>query len=112
MLAQIGERTRAWVQWIGKDDGQVIEEFSTEQLQSLGWGVTVERYGVRIATGKHVMVATAWPYTQPVRETEPRLYNLSSDGAGAHFGGGALIGVQDRPMGTFPESVQNRYGGR
>jgi len=127
MLAQIGERTRAWVQWIGKDDGQVVEEFSTEQLQSLGWGVTVERYGVRIATGKHVMVATAWPYTQPVRETEPRLYNVSGDGAGAgpvsaangggagtvaHFGGGALIGVQDRPMGTFPESVQNRYSGR
>lgn len=47
-----------------------------------------------------------------VRETEPRPYNLSSDRAGTHFGGRALIGVQNRPMATFRESVQNRYCGR
>lgn len=126
MLVQIGDTSRAWVQWINRDDGQVIEELDTSQLQALGWGVTVERYGVRIATGKHSMVATAWPHTQPIRDSEHRLYNMSPDGAGAgpvsaangagagaggYGGGGAIISVHSRPMGTFPESVQNRYGG-
>lgn len=126
MLAQVGSEERAWVQWISNDGGEVIEQLDMGQLRALGYAVTVEPYGLRLSAGKHVMVATAWPYTAPIRERDARLYNLSGDGAGAGpvsaangggAGGGAygssvggVIAVGNRPMGTFPESVQNRHG--
>jgi len=129
MVVQVDGVDRAWIQWISSDGNEVIEQLDMRQLQALGYEVTVEPYGVRLAAGKHVMVATAWPYTMPVREQEARLYNLSRDGAGAGAGaasvasgggagaipesaGGTLIGVANRPMATFPESAQNRYGGK
>lgn len=128
MLAQVGGEHRAWVQWISNDGNEVMEQLDANQLSALGYVVTVESYGVRLSAGKHIMVATAWPYRMPVREKDARLYNLSGDGAGAgpasvasgdgagvggHGStGGSLIGVASRPMATFPESPQNRYGGR
>jgi len=120
MLVQIEGVSRAWLQWVSNDSNEIIEQLDMAQLQALGYEVTVESYGVRLAAGKQVMVATAWPYTAPVREKDARLYNLSGDGAGAATasvasgrgagavvqGGntGAIIAVQKRPMGTFPES--------
>lgn len=128
MLVEINGERRAWVQWIDKESGEVIEQLEGADLESLGYAVTFERYGIRIAAGKKVMLATPWPYTAPVRERDARLYNLSADGTGAApasvaSGGGAgasnappsagmLIGVGPRAMTTFPESVQNRYGGQ
>ncbi|WP_313178535.1 zonular occludens toxin domain-containing protein [Stenotrophomonas sp.] len=128
MLAQVPSGDRAWIQWISNDGSEVIEQMEMTQIRALGFRVTVEVYGVRIAAKKHVMIATAWPYTQPVREQEPRLYNLSRDGAEtgnapasvasgsgagrrAYGNGDMSIAVGNRAMGTFPESVQNRYTG-
>lgn len=130
MLATVSSGERAWIQWISNDGNEVIEQLEMTQIRAMGFRVTVEAYGVRIAAGKHVMIATSWPYTQPIRDRDARLYNLSPDGngvgaapasvasgSGADAGaqvhtGNALISVGVRPLGTFPESVQNRYSGR
>lgn len=128
MLAQVAGEDRAWVQWIANDTNEVIEQLDMRQLQALGYVVAVESYGLRLSAGSHVTVATAWPYNAPIREKDARLYNLSSDGSGtatasaasgrgagtvAHGGNvGTLVSVGERPVGTFPESVQNRYSGR
>lgn len=129
MLAQVPSGDRAWVQWVSNDTNEVIEQMEMTQIRALGFRVTVEVYGVRIAAKQHVIVATAWPYTQPIREQDARLYNLSpeggvaaatsasvasgSGGGGATHGNGSMsIAVGNRAMGTFPESVQNRYSGQ
>jgi len=128
MLAQVPSGDRAWIQWISTDGNQVVEQLEMTQIRALGFRVTVETYGVRIAAKKHVAIATAWPYEQPIREREARLYNLSRDGdptgpapasvasgsgagRGAYGNGDMSIAVGNRAMGTFPESVQNRYTG-
>lgn len=128
MLAQVPSGDRAWIQWVSTESNEVVEQLEMAQIRALGFRVTVESYGVRIAAKRHTMIATAWPYTQPIREREARLYNLSPDGAaaapapasvasGSGGGGGAYpngsfsIAVGNRAMGTFPESVQNRYTG-
>lgn len=128
MLAQVPSGDRAWIQWISTDGNQVVEQMEMTQIRALGFRVTVEPYGVRIAAKKHVAVATAWPYEQPIRERDARLYNLSRDGdptgpapasvasgsgagRGAYGNGDMSIAVGNRAMGTFPESVQNRYTG-
>jgi zona occludens toxin len=116
-LAQVGDEDRAWVQWIDTSNN-VIEQLDMDQLRALGFEVTVQRYGVRVATGKHVMVATAWPWQAPQREADPRLYNLSDDKSGAAGGvvsvandadggagiGGVSISRVKRAQGTFPEN--------
>ncbi len=113
-VAQVGGQVRAWVQWIDTSS-LVIEQLDLVQLRALGFDATVEPYGVRLAAGEHVLVATAWPWTAPVREAEPRLYNLSGDDAGpgvvsaANDGGtggvaGGTITRGERAQGTFPES--------
>lgn len=113
-VAQVGTRTRAWVQWIDTGNN-VVEQLEADQLEALGFDVSVERYGMRIASGEHVLVATAWPYVPPQREADPRLYNLSPSGGTAGFasgaseaGGaaapGAVIGRVDRAQGSFPEN--------
>ncbi|MDD0888614.1 Zonular occludens toxin, partial [Xylella fastidiosa subsp. multiplex] len=71
----------------------------------------------RISVLSHVLVATAWPWREPVRETDPRLYNLSrdqqgavsiasaaSDAHGEPAVQGGVIEKGERAMGTFPES--------
>jgi zona occludens toxin len=97
-VAQVGTRTRAWVQWIDTGNN-VVEQLELAQLEALGFDVSVELYGVRIASGEHVLVATAWPYVAPQREADPRLYNLSSGGTAgvasvaSDDGGAAAPGV-------------------
>lgn len=128
LIAQVAGEDRAWVQWISNDTNEVIEQLDIRQLRALGYEVAVESYGLRLSAGKHVTVATAWPYNAPVREKDARLYNLSGGGAGAvpasvasgggagvgghNLSGAAVIGVASRPMATFPESPQNRYSGK
>lgn len=127
MTAQVAGEDRAWIQWISTEGNAVMEQLDARQLRALGYQVTVEPYGVRLSVGKHVIVATAWPYSVPVREKDARLYNTSGgdpgavpasvasgDGAGVAARGstaGAVVGVAGRPMATFPESPQNRHGG-
>lgn len=128
LIAQVAGEDRGWVQWISTESNEIIEQLDIRQLRALGYEVAVESYGLRLSAGSHVTVATAWPYNAPIREKDARLYNLSGDGAGtataseasgrgagasAHGGnGGTLVSVGTRPVGTFPESVQNRYSGR
>lgn len=128
LIAQVAGEDRGWGQWISTESNQISEQLDIRQLRALGYEVAVESYGLRLSAGTHVTVAKAWPYTAPVREKDARLYNLSGDGAGtatasaargrgagvgAHgTNGGTLVSVGTRPAGTFPESVQNRYGGR
>ncbi|MDD0864449.1 Zonular occludens toxin, partial [Xylella fastidiosa subsp. multiplex] len=115
-LAQVGHEYRAWVQWINTEN-LVIEQLDLEQLRALGFDVSVHSYGVRISVLSHVLVATAWPWREPVRETDPRLYNLSrdqqgavsiasaaSDAHGEPAVQGGVIEKGERAMGTFPES--------
>ncbi|WP_425528342.1 hypothetical protein [Xanthomonas oryzae] len=64
----------------------VIEELDLTQLRALGYSVSVVTYGVRLSAGKHIMVATAWPWTSLIQEKDARLYNMAPDGSG---GGGA-----------------------
>lgn len=77
------------------------------QLHALGIDARVESYGVRLTAGEHVMVVTAWPWTAPVREADPRLYNLSPDVAAPGVvsaandagSGAAITGGHDRKVG-------------
>ncbi|KGE50659.1 zonular occludens toxin domain-containing protein [Xanthomonas axonopodis pv. vasculorum] len=119
-IAQVGGRYRAWVQWIDTSN-IVLEQLDLAQLQALGFDASVQPYGVRLVAGKHTVVATAWPWHEPVREQDPRLYNTSADGksggaagvatAGSDAGGadrdqqrGGVIRRVPRSQGTFPES--------
>lgn len=113
-VAEVSGQVRAWVQWIDSSS-LVIEQLDLTQLRALGFDATVESYGVRLAAGDHVLVATAWPWVAPIREAEPRLYNLGRDDAGpgvvsaandAGTGGvaGGTITRSERAQGTFPES--------
>jgi len=127
LVAQVAGEDRAWVQWISTESNEIIEQLDIHQLRALGYEVAVESYGLRLSAGSHVTVATAWPYNAPIREKDARLYNLSGDGAGtatasaasgrgaspgvSGASGGTLVSVGNRPVGTFPESVQNRYTG-
>ncbi|WP_349809755.1 zonular occludens toxin family protein [Xanthomonas hortorum pv. hederae] len=117
--ARVGDQDRAWIQWIDTSNN-VVEELDLSQLRALGYSVSVVTYGVRLSAGKHVMVATAWPWHAPVREQDPRLYNLAPDGSGAATGvatagsddGGAhrdrlpggVIEYGPRSQGTFPDN--------
>ncbi|MGV7205986.1 zonular occludens toxin family protein [Xanthomonas citri] len=117
--ARVGDQDRAWVQWIDSSN-VVIEQLDLTQLRALGYSVSVVTYGVRLSAGKHAMVATAWPWQAPVREQDPRLYNLAphqsgggagvatvgSDGGAAdrdHLRGG-VIEYGPRSQGTFPDN--------
>ncbi|MBO9748859.1 zonular occludens toxin domain-containing protein [Xanthomonas phaseoli pv. dieffenbachiae] len=118
--ARVGSHERAWVQWIDTSNN-VIEQLDIDQLRALGYVVSMLPYGVRLAAGKHVLVATPWPWREPVREQDPRLYNTSPDGrsdgaagvatVGSDAGGAdrdhqgsGVIGRVPRSLGTFPES--------
>ncbi|AGI07373.1 zonular occludens toxin family protein [Xanthomonas citri] len=118
--ARVGSDERAWVHWIDTSNN-VIEQLDIDQLRALGYSVTMVPYGMRLVAGKHVLVATPWPWREPVREQDPRLYNTASDGksdgaagvatAGSDAGGAdrdhqrsAVIGHVPRSLGTFPES--------
>ncbi|HHW4683483.1 MAG TPA: zonular occludens toxin domain-containing protein, partial [Xylella sp.] len=122
VLAQVGSEYRAWVQWISAENN-VIEQLDMEQLRALGFVVSVYPYGLRIAAGKHFMVATAWPWQSPMRETDQRLYNLSrdvrpvggiasvaSEAAEGPSMSGTVIEKRERAMGTFPESPGGGHG--
>ncbi|RST78232.1 hypothetical protein EJL05_13140, partial [Xanthomonas arboricola pv. pruni] len=119
-IAQVGGQDRAWLQWIDTSN-VVLEQLDLGQLRALGFDATVQPYGVRLVAGKHTVVATAWPWREPVREQDPRLYNTSPDGksdgaagvatAGSDAGGAdrdhqrsGVIGHVPRSLGTFPES--------
>ncbi|MFB0276665.1 zonular occludens toxin domain-containing protein [Xanthomonas euvesicatoria] len=117
--ARVGDQDRAWVQWIDESNN-VIEELDLTQLRALGYSVSVVTYGVRLSAGKHIMVATAWPWTAPIREKDARLYNMAPDGSGGTAGvatvgsdgGGAdrdrvrggVIEYGPRTQGTFPDN--------
>ncbi|OLI14955.1 filamentous phage phiLf protein I, partial [Xanthomonas oryzae pv. oryzae] len=117
--ARVGDQDRAWVQWIDESNN-VIEELDLTQLRSLGYSVSVVTYGIRLSAGKHIMVATAWPWTAPIREKDARLYNMTTDGSGGAAGvatagsdgsgadrnrvRGSVIEYGPRTQGTFPES--------
>ncbi|SBV52999.1 Pi protein [Xanthomonas bromi] len=117
--ARVGDQDRTWVQWIDESNN-VIEQLDLTQLRALGYSVSVVSYGVRLSAGKHIMVATAWPWTAPVREKDARLYNMAPDGSvgaagvaavGSDGGGverdhvrGGVIEHGPRSQGTFPES--------
>ncbi|MET3148413.1 zonular occludens toxin family protein [Xanthomonas phaseoli] len=119
-IAQVGGLDRAWLQWIDTSN-IVLEQLDLGQLRALGFDATVQAYGVRLVAGKHTVVATAWPWREPVREQDPRLYNTSPEGksdgaagvatAGSDAGGAVrdhhgsgVIGRAPRSLGTFPES--------
>ncbi|RNK54942.1 hypothetical protein C9393_12730, partial [Xanthomonas vasicola pv. vasculorum] len=96
--ARVGDQDRAWVQWIDESNN-VIEELDLTQLRALGYSVSVVTYGVRLSAGKHIMVATAWPWTAPIREKDARLYNMAPDGSGGAAGvatAGSDAGGADR----------------
>lgn len=95
--ADVGERTRGWVEWID-NSGETIEYMDVAAVEALGYTVSWAQYGVRLEAGSHVIIATPWPHKTPVRESEQRLYNLSPSGgagiaSGASEAGTAAPGV-------------------
>lgn len=85
--AEIGGRVRGWVEWVD-DTGETVESLEVAAIEALGYAASWEPYGVRLAAGDHVIIATPWPRVMPVREKEQRLYNLSGSG-GAGIASGA-----------------------
>ncbi|MGR4896957.1 zonular occludens toxin domain-containing protein [Stenotrophomonas sp. LARHCG68] len=120
--AEIGERTRGWVEWVA-NDGETLESLEVAAVEALGYSVTWTIYGVRMSAGKHVIVATPWPREIRVRETEQRLYNLSPSGgaagiasvaseAGGAAAPGAVIGyTAGKRADVFPRSPQATISG-
>lgn len=119
-VAQVGEETRAWLEWIDTGNNPVAM-LDLAQLRDLGMEVTVGSYGIKLQAGDVVQVATAWPRQPNVRETEARTYNTSEAGLGAEGGAGARFGARSpgrsadpifggvvekrtRVQGTVPES--------
>jgi zona occludens toxin len=95
-----GELQRVVVEWRDLQN-VVLELLDADELDALGVTVYVTGYGARLVAGDQSMIVTRWPVNAPVRESEPRLYNLSGDQApGATFG---PIGVQAAP-GQAPSS--------
>ncbi|MEA9629676.1 hypothetical protein QYW48_21665, partial [Xanthomonas campestris] len=104
--ARVGDQDRAWIQWIDASNN-VVEELDLSQLRALGYSVSVVTYGVRLSAGKHIMVATAWPWTAPIREKDARLYNMAPDGSGGADRDqvrGGVIEYGPRTQGTFPDN--------
>lgn len=98
-LAQVGSTTRAWVEWLDTQGNQV-EALELDQLVALGVKVEILRYGVRLAAGDHVQVATPWPKPAHVRDTQERLYDTSG-GVNARAGV-ASAASDDRPARSQP----------
>lgn len=117
--------------WYGQRDivefrstggGQVVDRLTTEQLWALGWSVKRTEFGVILSAKGNEIIATSWPVdpfgeqsanttariraaASPVTsasETQPTTAASTRD---------TIISVGTRPMATFPESPQNRYGG-
>lgn len=125
--ASMGDRQVGMVEWVDSS-GNTADQLTFDQLIAMGYKVKIAAFGVTLSARTYESVATAWPRQAPRREPEARLYRLDREGGGAEpasgaSGGGAgllastqsggtIIGVANRPMATFPESVQNRYSGR
>lgn len=86
--AEIGGRIRGWVEWVS-DSGETVESLEVASVEALGYVTTWTVYGVRLAAGDHVIVATPWPREVVVREKEQRLYNLNPGSGGVGFASGA-----------------------
>lgn len=131
LTASFGDRQVGVVEWVDSS-GNTADQLSFDALVALGYRVKVAAYGVRLIAGDYSVVATPWPRERPRRNEDARLYRLdgaeggtgavsAANGAGAArsagadgsspLGGNGLVRVGARPMGTFPESAQNRYGG-
>jgi zona occludens toxin len=114
------------VKWVDSS-GNTADQLTFDQLIAMGYKVNIANFGVTLSARTYESVATAWPREAPRRESEPRLYRLDRDddnaaptsaASGRGVGvltqstsGGSIIGVGNRPMATFPESVQNRHSG-
>lgn len=124
--ATMGEREVGMVEWVDSS-GNTADQLTFDQLIAMGYKVNIANFGVTLSARTYESVATAWPREAPRRESEPRLYRLDRDddsaapasgASGRGVGvltqstsGGSIIGVGNRPMATFPESVQNRHSG-
>lgn len=78
--AEVAGEVKAWIEWIDTN-GLPIESLDLDQIRALGWMVLPVPYGIRLKANDHVLIATAWPHQQPVRDTDQRLYNLSDTSA-------------------------------
>lgn len=116
--AVIGGRTVAQVEWVDTS-GLTLESLWLTDLEALGYVVTTASYGVRMAAGKTVLIATAWPRVMPVRDLDARLYDTSQAGGAAglvsvaneHGGaaaipGSVIVGFEDK-LGGGPVTIGN-----
>ncbi|MET4573238.1 zona occludens toxin [Stenotrophomonas rhizophila] len=109
------------VEFRSNGGGQVVDRFTTEQLWALGWSVKRTEYGVILSAKGNEIIATTWPvdpFGEQSSATTARIKAAGSPVTSASetqpitaAAAGTSIGVAPRPMSTFPESVQNRYGG-
>ncbi len=118
--AEIGGRTRGWVEWVSSS-GETVESLEVASIEALGFAATWTVYGVRLAAGDHVIIATPWPREMPVREKEQRLYNLSGSGgagiaseaseAGAAAPGGVIGYAPGQRADVFPRNPASTISG-
>ncbi|PZU29333.1 MAG: hypothetical protein DI584_03115 [Stenotrophomonas sp.] len=88
--AEVDGRNRGWIEWVN-DSGEVVEYMEVAAIETLGFTATWANYGVRLEAAGQVIIATPWPRKVDVRESDHKLYNLSSGSGsgGAGFASGA-----------------------
>lgn len=92
-VAYIGGKGRAWLEWVDTGNNPV-ESLDTNQLEAMGFEVLIADYGVKLTSGDHTIIATAWPRQPNVREAEARTYNTREAGLVGGGGEGARDSVQ------------------
>ncbi len=125
LTARFGERQVGMVEWVDSSNN-TADQLSFDALIAMGYRVRVFAYGAKLTAEDFTVIATAWPRQAPQRDLDSHLYRLddasagaglatagSEAGAGVRASGGqgtstangsTLVRVDDRPIGTFPES--------
>lgn len=128
MAANARARHAGWyghrdiVEFRSTGGGQVVDRLTTEQLWALGWSVKRTEFGVILSAKGNEIIATSWPvdpFGEQSANTTARIRAAASpvtsasetQPTSAASTRDTVISVGTRPMATFPESVQNRYGG-
>lgn len=95
------------VEWVD-GSGNVVERLTSRQINALGWDVVYRPFGVELNAKGERIVVTAWPLNVPIREAQPRLYNLSPQQAAQPSGVPSVS--EPRPMAsTHTPNVGTNY---
>lgn len=69
------------VEFRANSGGTVMDRLTSAQLESLGWTVEVESFGVRLVHGDTTVIATAWPIDLPFQQSQRTADNIRAAGS-------------------------------